>query len=167
MIKTYIKQLSVILLVLVAFSSCELERLESAQSAADGGGTIETFTAYTIDSTDPMGSNVYGRIVFWKTDLDQTLVQISLFNTIEDILHPAILVDGLAGVGTTTMITLDDVNGTSGELDDNKFFLIADTGFYDALETLDAHVSISLSPTDSTIVATGDIGINAEPVDSN
>lgn len=167
MIKTYIKKLSVFTVLLIAFSSCDIERLESAQEAAEGGGTIETFTAYTIDSTDPMGSNVYGRIVFWKTDLDQTLVQISLFNTIDDILHPAILVDGAAGVGTTEMMMLDDVDGSTGELSDSKFFLIADTLFYDSITALDAHVSISLSSTDATIVATGDIGVNADPVDSN
>ncbi|MEO9512370.1 MAG: hypothetical protein ABJN84_14515 [Flavobacteriaceae bacterium] len=167
MIKTYIKKLSVFTVLLIAFSSCNIERLESAQETAEGGGTIDTFTAYTIDSSDPTGSNVYGRIVFWKTDLDQTLVQISLYNTIDDILHPAILVDGAAGVGTTTLMTLDEVDGSTGELSDNKFFLISDTAFYDSISVLDAHVSISLSPSDDTIVAMGDIGANADPVDSN
>lgn len=167
MIKIYIKKLSVFTVLLVTFSSCDLERLESAQEVAEGGGTLDTFTAYTIDSTDPTGSNVNGRIVFWKTDLDQTLVQISLYNTIVDTFHPAILVDGAVGVGSMTMMTLDDVDGNTGELATNKFFLIADTSFYDALTAIDAHVSVSLSPTDNTIVATGNIGINAEPVDSN
>ena len=64
-------------------------------------------------------------------------------------------------------MTLDEVDGNTGELSTNKFFLIADTSFYDALETLDAHVSISLSPDDDTIVASGNIGANADPVDSN
>lgn len=167
MLKTYIKKLSVFTIILMTFGSCDLERLESAQSAADGGGTIDTFTAYTIESTDPTGSNVYGRIVFWKTDLDQTLVQISLYNTIADILHPAILVEGAAGIGTSEMMTLDEVDGSTGELSDSKFFLIPDTAYYDSITTLDAHVSISLSPTDGTIVATGNIGMNADPVDSN
>lgn len=167
MIKTYIKKLSVFTVVLITFVSCDLERLESAQETAVGGGTLDTFTAYTIASTDPSGSNVYGRIVFWQTSLDQTLVQISLYNTIDDTLHPVLLVDGAAGVGTTTMMILDDVNGSTGELATNKFFLIADTAFYDSVTSLDAHVSIALSSDDSTIVAAGDIGINAEPVDSN
>lgn len=167
MIKTYIEKLSVFTILILVLSSCDLERLESAQETAEGGGTIETFTAYTIDSTDPMGSNVYGRIVFWKTDLDQTLVQISLYNTIDDILHPAVLVNGAAGVGTTTMMAIDDVDGSTGELSTNKFFLIADTAFYDSVATLDAHVSVSLSASDATIVAAGDIGANADPVDSN
>jgi len=94
-------------------------------------------------------------------------VQISLYNTIADTFHPAILVDGAFGIGSTTMMTLDDIDGSTGELAANKFFLIADTSFYDALTALDAHVSVSLSPTDDTIVAAGDIGANTEPVDSN
>ena len=49
----------------------------------------------------------------------------------------------------------------------NKFFVITDTDFYDSIMTLDAHVSISLSPSDDTIVATGDLGINADPVETN
>lgn len=167
MIKTYIKKLSVFTLLLITFSSCDLEPLESAQEVAEGGGTLDTYTAYTIDSTDPAGSNVYGRIVFWKTDLDQTLVQISLYNTIADILHPVLLIEGAAGIGTTAMMTIDDVNGSTGELSESKFFLISDTAFYDTITTLDAHVSIALSLTDETIVAAGDIGINADPVDSN
>ena len=167
MIKTYINKLSVFTVLLITFGSCDLQRLESAQAVAEGGGTLDTFSAYTIDATDPMGSNVFGRIVFWKTDLDQTLVQISLYNTVDGLLHPAILIDGAVGEGTMTMMAIDDVDGSTGELATNKFFLIADTSFYDGLATLDASVSISLSPDDPTIVAEGDIGANAEPVEMN
>lgn len=167
MIKTYIKRISIFILALVAFGSCDLERLESAQSVAEGGGTLGSYTAYTIDSTDPTGLNVYGRIVFWKTELNQTLVQISLYNTVADSMHPAILVEGPAGAGTSTMMTLDDVDGSTGELSDSKFFLVADTAYYESIATLDAHLSISLSPTDNTIVATGNLGVNAEPVETN
>lgn len=164
MIQTYIKKLSVFTVLLMTLGSCDIERLESAQEVAEGGGTLDTFTAYTINATDPLGSNVNGRIVFWKTDLDQTLVQISLFNTIDGLLHPAMLVQGAAGVGTTAMMALDEVDGTTGELSDSKFFLIADTAFYDAIASLDAHVSISLSAADPTIVASGNIGSNTDPV---
>lgn len=164
MIETYIKKALVFTVVLLAFGSCDIERLESAQEVAEGGGTLETFTAYTINATDPEGSNVNGRIVFWKTDLNQTLIQISLFNTVDGLLHPAVLVQGAAGVGTTPMMPLDEVDGTTGELSDSKFFLIADTAFYDSIALLDAHVSISLSAADPTIVASGNIGANADPV---
>ena len=167
MIKTYTHKIGILILLLTVLSSCDLEPLESAQEVAAGGGTLDTYTAYTIASTDPEGTNVNGRIVFWKTDLNQTLVQISLFNTVPDILHPALIVDGAAGVGTTVMMPLDEVNGTTGELSDNKFFLIADTAFYDSVTSLDAHVSIRLSAADDTIVATGNLGTNADPVETN
>lgn len=167
MIKTYIKKISVFTALLITFGSCDLERLESAQQVAEGGGTLDTFTAYSINPTDPMGSNVNGRIVFWRTDLDQTLVQISLYNTVPDFLHPALVLEGPAGSGGAIMITLDEVSGDTGELEENKFFLISDTGFYDGIPTMDSHINIYLSGTDNTIVATGDLGINAEPVETN
>lgn len=173
--KRYITRLSLLTIFLLAFSSCELERLESAQETAPGGGTLTEFKAYTIESTDPMGSNVNGRIVFWKTNLEQTLVQISLYNTIPGELHPALIFEGAVGTDVTTMMTLDSVDGDSGELSQSKFFIIPDTDFYDSIEEdvdagingLDAHINIYLNPTDDTIVATGNIGSNADPVASN
>ena len=167
MIKTYIKKLSVFTILLIAFSSCDLERLESAQEVAPGGGTLDTYTAYTINATDPMGSNVNGRIVFWKTDLDQTLVQISLYNTVPDFLHPALLLEGPVGSGGPIMLTLDEVSGDTGELEENKFYLISDTSFYEGIPAMDSHINIYLSDTDDTIVATGDLGVNADPVETN
>tara|TARA_R110000737_G_scaffold74202_1_gene103233 strand:- start:337 stop:801 length:465 start_codon:yes stop_codon:yes gene_type:complete len=147
--------------------SCEQERLDPVLTTAEGGGTLDNYIAYSIMSTDPMGSNVYGRIVFYETTLDQTLVQLSLYNTIDGEMHPALIVDGAADMGSTTIIALDDVSGSTGEFMTNKFFVITDTDFYDSIMTLDAHVSISLSPSDDTIVATGDLGINANPVETN
>ena len=58
--------------------SCEQERLDPVLTTAEGGGTLDNYIAYSVMSTDPMGSNVYGRIVFYETTLDQTLVQLSL-----------------------------------------------------------------------------------------
>lgn len=166
MTHTSIKILSLIFLVFFT-ASCEQEMPEAALEVAEGGGTLRFFTAYNIDATDPSGSNVYGRIVFWKGTLDRTLVQVSLYNTIEGQQHPALILDGAAGVGTTTLLTLDTVSGDTGELDDNKFYVISDTSFYDGLPDLDAHINIYLSDTDNTVVASGNIGANAEPVESN
>jgi len=165
--KTNIKNLSLVTLFLMIVSSCELERLDAATEAAPGGGTLSEYTAYTIDSTDPDGSNVFGRIVFWKTPLDQTLIQVSLYNTIDGLMHPALLLQGASGTSTTTLLELDDVSGSSGEFSTDKFVLIPDTSFYESIEGLDANVSIFLSDNDNTIVASGDIGMNAMPVDSN
>ena len=95
------------------------------------------------------------------------MVQISLFNTIPDFLHPALILEGAAGTGGATMVTLDEVSGDTGELNENKLFLISDTAFYDTVVTMDSHVNIYLSEMDDTIVATGNLGANAEPVEMN
>ncbi len=164
--KKYIKTL-IYFLAVIALQSCTQERLDPVLTTADGGGILDTYTAYTINAADPDGSNVYGRIVFFKTTLNQTLVQISLYNTIDGLMHPAMVIEGASGsLGSTTMLALDNVNGSLGEFT-AKFFVITDTNFYDSIAQLDAHVSIALSPTDTTIVATGDIGVNAAPVETN
>ncbi|KKM24258.1 hypothetical protein LCGC14_1606900 [marine sediment metagenome] len=164
------KYIQSILLLAVAFImfSCEQERLDPILTTADGGGTLNEFVAYDIASTDPTGSNVYGRVVFYKTTLEQTLVQISLYNTVDNLMHPALVLEGPAGTATATLLALDDIDGNTGEFSSSKFFVITDTAFYDSLEgesaSLDANVSIFLSADDNTIVASGDIGINAMPI---
>ncbi|WP_419213671.1 hypothetical protein ACNR9Q_05805 [Maribacter sp. X9] len=164
--KEYIKYI-VLFLSVVTLLSCEQERLDPELTTAEGGGTLTTYTAYTINSTDPAGSNVYGRIVFYKTSIDQTLVQVSLYNTVPGLMHPVLILDGAIGDETSTMITLDNVSGDSGELATSKFYVISDTSFYDAITSMDSHVNIYLSTTDATIVASGNLGINAEPIESN
>lgn len=165
--RQYINNILLLTMIFGLLISCEQERLDPVLTTAEGGGTLDNYIAYSVMSTDPMGSNVYGRIVFYETTLDQTLVQLSLYNTIDGEMHPALIVDGAADMGSTTIIALDDVSGSTGEFMTNKFFVITDTDFYDSIMTLDAHVSISLSLSDDTIVATGDLGINADPVETN
>ena len=164
--KTYIKHIAIFILAIGLFS-CEQERLDPVLTTAEGGGKLTTYTAYTIDSTDPAGSNVYGRIVFWKNTLNQTLVQVSLYNTVDGLMHPALILDGPVGSAGATMLTLDNVSGNSGEFATSKFFIISDTTFYDSISAMDSHINIYLSTTDDTIVATGGLGINADPVESN
>ena len=65
------------------------------------------------------------------------------------------------------MFALDNVSGNSGEFATSKFFIISDTTFYDSISAMDSHINIYLSTTDDTIVATGGLGINANPVESN
>ena len=50
--KTYIVRLSLMAAFLVLFPACELERLPAATEVAPGGGTLTTYTAYSINSTD-------------------------------------------------------------------------------------------------------------------
>jgi hypothetical protein len=164
--KKYIKNI-VLFLSVVTLLSCEQERLDPILTTAEGGGTLNTYTAYTIEATDPAGSNVYGRIVFYKTSLDQTLVQVSLYNTVAGLMHPALIIDGPIGDETSTMLALDNVSGDSGEFATSKFFIISDTTFYDAIPAMDSHINIYLSTTEDTVVASGNLGVNADPVESN
>lgn len=161
------KHILFLALVLGLSVSCEQERLEPVLTTAEGGGTLNTYIAYSINSTDPMGSNVYGRIVFYKTTLDQTLVQVSLYNTIANMEHPAIILSGAIGIEANTMLTLDTIDGNDGQFMSSEFFVISDTSYYDSILTMDSHINIYLSTTDDTIVAAGNLGINTDPVESN
>lgn len=163
----HITNILLVAFISIGLVSCEQERLEPILTTAEGGGTLTEYIAYSVESTDPGGSNVYGRVVFWKNSLDQTLVQIALYNTIEDGTHPAVILSGPVGDETTTMMELDDVSGDTGEFSSSKFFVVTDTSFYDSIMDMDAHINIYLSESDPTIVATGGLGANAEPVETN
>jgi hypothetical protein len=166
MIKTIIKP-AIFLFILLFALSCEQERLEPELTTLEGGGTLSQYTAYTINAADPSGSNVYGRVVFWKDNLGRTLVQISLYNTVDGLLHPALLIEGPATSGGAVLYDLEAVSGDTGELESSKFFIISDTSFYDGITELDSHIDIYLSEADPTVVASGNLGVNAEPVEMN
>ena len=221
----YIKRLGFLITLLFMFNSCDLDRLDSAQAVADGGGTVDTFMAYTLESTD-METNVSGRVVFWKTELDQTLVEIALvspnFETLRaatplgeilSVSYPSEILSGTIGgeemvlttlfdveldqqiVSLTTEMDTEDLDGDGdveellpdvgdfdrdgdleevaptavrffAEFGESEFFLITDETFYDNLPEFDAHINI-YNTDGTTIIAAGDIGVNADPVQSN
>jgi hypothetical protein len=166
MMKTYIKQLSALFFLLI-ITSCESDKLDANLTTAEGGGTLTSYIAYTLDATDPSGTNVYGRVVFWKNSLEQTLVQVSMYNTVSEEIYPALILDGNIGTEVSTLEDLGAISGDTGELSESKFYVINDTTFYDSIVTLDAHLNIYVSDTDSTIVASGGLGANATPVEQN
>lgn len=160
----YIKRSILILLglclIIPLITSCEQEELEPEMNAAPGGGTISTYKAYTIDATP--GSEVNGRIVFWQDNAGNTLIQLSLNNTDEGTSYPSAIFDGAAAEASTTKLEpLYDIDGATGSFTTSKFYIISDKEFFDSLDTYDAHVSVLLG---DDIVATGDVGVNAEPV---
>ncbi|CAZ97018.1 hypothetical protein [Zobellia galactanivorans] len=203
----YIKNILAALVVTASLFSCEQERLDPVLTTAEGGGTLNEYMAYTIESTDPSGSNVTGRVVFYKTTLDQTLVQVSLdspeFSALYDstdpfeIVYPSAIMGGAVGTEITTMMTLYDVkifaeqfdeddtqldtddydrDGDTeeylpllnfyAEFEENKFYVIDEAGFYEGISEMDSHINI-YDVDGTTIIASGDLGLNAEPVESN
>ncbi len=146
--------------------ACEQERLEPVLSAADGGGTLSKFFAYSIAPADGSSEEVNGRIVFWKDKLSRTLIQVSLHNTTADIDLPAMIIAGPIGDDGSVLTELYAISGESGELSDHKFFMISDTEYFDNIPSLDAHINI-YDAEGSAILATGNLGLNTEPVELN
>lgn len=150
-----------VMTVLMSLVSCEQEGVEPELAAAPGGGTISTYKAYALDSIPGM-KNVYGRIVFWKDNASNTLVQVSLYNTKNDIVYPTGIYAGTVGGGSLTeLMSLYAVDGASGEFGSSKFYVIGNKDFYNDLDEMDAYIRI-LSGTD--LVASGNFGSNADPV---
>lgn len=148
---------------LVLFTACEQTGVEPKLNTAPGGGTITTFKAYSLDSIPGTG-RVYGRVVFWLDNAGNTLVQISLYNTKAGSAYPSGIYAGTVAAGPgSTVSALTPVDGTAGEFSPYKYFVVGKKEFYESLDDLDGHVSIFL---DTTPVAEGDVGKNAEPVQS-
>ena len=166
--KNLIKHISSALILILTLSACDQERLEPVLTTADGGGKLTTYMAYSIGAESE--TDVYGRVVFWKDGLNRTQVQVSVYNTEVDASYPVSIFMGTTDTPGTELVTLYDLIGKEsnglvfGELGESKFFTITDTSFYDGLPALDAHISIFSS---DSIVVSGDIGANAEPVETN
>jgi hypothetical protein len=158
--KKYILTAIVTLVVFITIMSCEQTSVEPELAAAPGGGTLSAYKAYTLEPTG--GDNIYGRVVFWKDNANNTLVQVSLYNTGKGASYPVGLYEGSADGGSVTeLMSLYSVDGTTGEFGTSKFYVIGDKDFYSALNTLDAHIRIM---TGSTLIAAGNVGSNSKPV---
>ncbi|WP_149275199.1 hypothetical protein [Pareuzebyella sediminis] len=166
--KKIIAHISSSVLILLILVSCDQERLEPVLTAADGGGKMTSFMAYTIGTESD--SDVYGRVVFWKDAIGRTQVQVSVYNTEVGATYPVSLVNGSVATAGSELMAIYDLIGKEtnglvfGELGENKFFTITDTAFYDALPALDAHISIY---SNGGVIASGDIGANATPIEMN
>ena len=150
-----------LILALVALSTaCEQQNFEPNYNAAPGGGTVSTYKAYTLASTD--GKNIYGRVVFYKYSATVTLVEIGLYNTTKGTSYAASIYPGKLATGSATALKpLDTISGETGSFSTNKYFTISEAGFYDKLGTYDANVKIMSG---TAPVASGNIGANAAPI---
>lgn len=160
---------SLILFASINFS-CEDEKLDPALSYEGPGGTLTAFKAYTLETDPAVLDSAYGRVVFWQGLDGNTLVQLSLYNVPEDVtFSSAIMAESLAEASSSTLMSLYDIENTGegydfGEFTTSKFYVISDPAFYGGLSSLDANVSVMRS---GTLIAGGDIGANATPVEEN
>jgi len=155
-----IPALGIVLLSLTLLTACEQENYEPNYNAAPGGGTLSIYKAYSLTSTGNQG--VYGRVVFYKYSATTTLVQMGLYNTAKGVTYASSIYSGaLATNPTVTLKPLDAINGETGAFAANKYFTINEAGFYDKLDALNASVRVMAT----TMVASGNIGANAAPVE--
>jgi hypothetical protein len=166
--KLTMKSYPLILLFILSVSiltSCEQAGVEPSLGVAPGGGTLTSYKAYTI-SYVAGPDEVHGRVVFWKESTGRTLVQVSLYNTAEGTTYAAGIFSGTASSGSDTKIQdLYTISGATGEFETHKFFVIDDDDFYSTLSTFDAHIQVMSSDEDD-LIASGDVGMNAAPVES-
>ena len=149
----------IMLLSLTFLTACEQKNFEPNYNAAPGGGTLSTYKAYTLSSTDKLG--IYGRVVFYKYNATVTLVQMGLYNTTKGTTYQASIYGGaLAANSATALKPLDKIDGATGAFATTKYFTISEAGFYDKLDTYNASVKIM----STAMVASGNIGSNAKPV---
>lgn len=164
------------LMIALFISSCAQESLDAELEIADGAGTLRTYKAYSIDSISGSGLEVYGRAVFWEGFDGNTYLQISLYNVAEDAAYPAGIYSGASPGGGELMSLYDIVNTGDkigdteevyefGEFSVSKFYTISEDGFFDNLENYDA--SIQISSDVGLVIASGDIGMNATPVETS
>lgn len=152
----------VFLLILIAMMmmSCEQEEAVAELNTAPGGGTVSTYKAYALSGATE--DDVYGRIVFYKDNAGNTLVQVGLYNTEEGVLYTNGVFSGDEGADTPVeLMPFYPVNGDTGEFSTNKFYVISDKSFYDGLSSLDAHFKLMKG---AELISKGNIGMNANPV---
>jgi hypothetical protein len=153
-----------IVLVLILFAmmmmSCEQEEAVAELNTAPGGGTVSTYKAYSLSASTE--DDVYGRIVFYKDNAGNTLVQVGLYNTEDGVLYSNGVYSGDDGEETALeLMPFYPVNGTTGEFSTNKFYVIGDKDFFEGLATLDAHFKLMKG---TELISKGNIGMNATPV---
>jgi hypothetical protein len=147
-------------LILFFLTSCEQDEAVVELNTAPGGGTVSTYKAYTVSSATE--DDIYGRIVFYKDNSDFTLVQVSLYNTSEEVDYLTTLFSGTSDLAEPSPVKeLYTVDGATGEFSPSKFYVIPDKTFYDGLDEFDAHLKIMAG---ETIVSAGNVGKNALPV---
>lgn len=147
----------------VHFSAEELEILVAQGDIGQNELTGDT-TSYSLNSVDVAA--IMGNAIFKKRVNGETLVILSLENSVEGAMYPAhIHVGSIADAPGDIAITLNSVNGTTGLSMTNVSAFNgedAETIDYNALIEYDGYINIHLSAEElGVLVAQGNIGLNA------
>jgi len=145
--------------VKVHLSSSELG---TVVAAGDIGGNKLTGKMEEYPLSEMAVEGISGTATFKERKSGKTLVELKLNNTPADGVHPSHIHANSAAEGGGVMISLNNVDGTSGiGLTDVVMDNSENPLSYDDLITFDGHIMVHLSAEEiSTIVAKGDIGTN-------
>lgn len=131
---------------------------------AQGDIGVNELTGNSIEYMLPEvnGSGVMGEVTFYERISGEALAEIDLDGTTPGVMHPAHIHDGsVSNAPGAIIFGFNMVDGDTGESMTHVAELEDGTAFvYDDIDTVDGYVNIHLSPTDLTVVAQNDIGIN-------
>ncbi|MFA0962147.1 hypothetical protein AB9P05_10090 [Roseivirga sp. BDSF3-8] len=157
---------------LFSFFGLVMVTLVFAGCSDDDGGPIPTDgitgegIVYRLNPGE--GSNASGTVSFYRLTNGLVRVTIGLENTVPGGEHPAHLHYGSASLDNTLMAAmLNPVDGDTGISTTDVDVLADDSDFtFDDLLAFDGHVKVHLDAGAgyTTILAVGDIGANAVPV---
>lgn len=139
------------------------ENLATLLAQGDIGQNVLTGDSETYTLDERNDSGVSGSVRFWERLNGETLVVVELTGTPADGDHPAHIHANTAAEGGGIVVSLENIDGSTGlsrtnitQTDDGTALTYAD------LIDFDGYVNVHLSPSElGTTVAQGDIGQNA------
>ena len=134
-----------------------------AQGDIGANGLTGELVTYPLDSVSVDFPDITGEATFYQRSNGTTLVELMLEGTPDGGMHPAYIQANTAAEGGESVIDLTAVDGTTG-LSRTQVATFNDgtAVTYDELTNYDGYLNVLLSAdAPETIVAQGDIGINA------
>jgi len=138
------------------------DQLQSIVAQGDVGQNVLTGNAETYNVSSINGSNISGTVTFYERLNETTLIEISLTGTSDPDSHPTHIHENDVNIGGGILIGLNPVNGATGKSMTQVAFMDNDTPIsYDELITINGHLNVHWSSNDLSVVASGNVGDNA------
>lgn len=139
------------------------ENLQTILAQGDVGQNALTGNSTVYDLMSVGGSGVSGTATFYERNSGSTLVELMLTGTAAMGVHPAHIHENDVATGGGIIIGLNSVNGETGISLTHVEMMNDETPVtYEQLLEVDGHVNVHLNPEDFTIVASGNVGSNAD-----
>ena len=125
-------------------------------AACTEGAVQPNTVTYALDPVN--NSGVEGLVTFEEESETETTVTIDVDGTTQGVMHPAHLHVGDVGTGGAIEVSLEPVDGDTGE----SVTLVSRE--YEDLVNFDGYVDVHAGPADDTVVSAGEIGEGANAI---